>query len=188
MGIVKDGIIGETSAVRLYEYSVFRIFDIAVTIPRDWKLRPDHRSRELTYSSGMCHFEKSSEDNKNSVSLGLLWETVNSEDNNETFIRKYARNMERQYQKQMKAHNRFVNHGSEFVSLNGINGCIMRISYCTSNALFSKRQNERIAVSNLAFLQESEQRRITATVITSEARMEQERARLEDLLTSIVVA
>lgn len=172
----------------LPESCCFSAFDISVMIPGDWRIRPEHRGRDFTYQNGFIHFEKPSDDNKDSISFGLLWETVDKEEENADFISNYAENMEKQYQKKMKKQEQFTNHGSDIVEISGVPACILRISYNASTELVAMRRAKRIQVTNIAFLQESSRRRITATIIATQQRMEREKDVLEALLYSIRIS
>jgi len=165
----------------------FSVFGISAAIPGDWTIRPEHKGRNFSYDNGFFHFEKASPDHKDSISFGLLWETVDKEEENETFISNYAANMEMQYKKKMKKQEQFMNHGTDVVEISGIPACILRISYNASTELMAMRRCQRIYVTNIAFLQESSKRRITASVIATQQRMEQEKEALEALLYSIKV-
>lgn len=177
----------EEVAAALESACCFSAFGISVMVPRDWRIRPEHRGRDFTYQNGFIHFEKPSDDN-HSISFGLLWETVDKQEENAEFISNYAKNMEKQYQRKMKKQEQFTNHGSDIVEIGGVPACILRISYNASSELVAMRRARRIQVTNIAFLQESARRRITATIIATQQRMEREKDMLEALLYSIRIS
>lgn len=174
------------------EFCPYSAFNISIMLPGDWEVRPDHRGRDFCFDHGYYRFEKTYGKTEHgvgdSVSFGLRWETTDKDEvDNETFIANYAALMEQQYKKSMKKDSDFNYESNDVVELpGGLKACRLRINYRTNNRMLGKG-GVRVAVTNVALLHEPTRRRVIATIMCLNRRMEAKRDYLEGILQSLTV-
>lgn len=161
------------------------LFGIQVKYRPDWRIIPD-QAYNLNYESGLFRFEENIAEKRSRVSMGVRWEC--SQTDSETFLREFREGIHKEYQKALKG------KGRQFQLLrddviersDGSKLCLVETKYRASQALVpNPKKMQRLQVCNAAYYCEKSHRMIICSVVTTPEYMEENRALLEELMTSV---
>ncbi len=165
--------------------ALLEIFGIRLRYLPTWRIVPD-QTYTLTYDSGLFRFEENVMEKRSRVSLGLRWES--SQSDNETFLREFGENMEREYQKSLKgkSHQLEMLRNEILETDRGVRLRFIETQYKATQSLVNNpRKMQRLRVCNAAFYCETTHRMVIASLVTTPQYMEENRERLERCLLSL---